>query len=183
MRINLIYARAGNGVIGRNNTLPWHLPEDMAHFKRHTAGCPVVMGRKTWDSLPAKFRPLPGRTNLVVTRQTHWSADGALCAQSLEHALTACAALQPAPADVWVIGGAELYALALGRAHRAVVTEIGQDFEGDTFAPQLGSNWVEVERQAHVASNGLAFAWVTYANTSRCTADRKSTRLNSSHRP
>ena len=169
MRINLIYARARNGVIGRNNTMPWHLPEDMAHFKRHTAGCPVVMGRKTWDSLPAKFRPLPGRTNLVVTRQPHWSADGALRAPSLEHALSACAALQPLPADVWVIGGAELYTLALGHAHRSVVTEIGQDFEGDTFAPQLGRNWVEIERQAQVSSNGLVFAWVTYANTSRCT--------------
>ena len=78
MRIHLIYARARNGVIGRNNTLPWHLPEDMAHFKATTAGCPVVMGRKTWDSLPPKFRPLPGRTNLVVTRQADWSAAGAV---------------------------------------------------------------------------------------------------------
>ena len=112
MRINLIYAQARNGVIGRDNTLPWHLPEDMAHFKRMTAACPVIMGRKTWDSLPAKFRPLPGRTNLVLTRQSDWCADGALHASSLEQALATCLHMQPVPADVWITGGAEIYAQA-----------------------------------------------------------------------
>ena len=77
MPLHLIYARAANGVIGKDNRLPWHIPEDMAHFKQLTQGCPVVMGRKTWDSLPARFRPLPGRTNIVVTRQADWQADGA----------------------------------------------------------------------------------------------------------
>ena len=162
MRINLIYARARNGVIGRNNTLPWHLPEDMAHFKRQTAGCPVIMGRKTWDSLPPKFRPLPGRSNLVVTRQAKWHAEGALPAHSLEQALSACAAMQPAPADVWVIGGAQLNALALPHAHRAIVTELAQDFEGDTFAPQLNADWVETARESHTSSNAMRFAFVTY---------------------
>src|SRR5574343_1074700 len=114
-RLHLIFARAANGVIGRDNTLPWHLPEDLAHFKRTTLGCPVVMGRKTWHSLPPRFRPLPGRTNVVVTRQADWQAPGATPATSLAQALQQCA---QAP-DVWVIGGAQLYALAEPLAHSA----------------------------------------------------------------
>ena len=164
MRVNLIYARARNGVIGRDGGLPWHLPEDMAHFKRMTAGCPVVMGRKTWDSLPAKFRPLPGRTNLVVTRQPAWRAEGAVPATSLERALAICTAIQPAPADVWVIGGAQLYALALPHAHSARVTELAQDFEGDTLAPPLDAGWVETARESHTSANAMQFAFVTYNN-------------------
>ena len=124
MRVNLIYARARNGVIGRDNTLPWHLPEDMAHFKQLTNGWPVIMGRKTWDSLPRKFRPLPGRVNIVITRQTDWVADGAIALPSLAQALTLC----HASSEVWVIGGAQIYALAEPLAHRAEVTEIQQDF-------------------------------------------------------
>ena len=89
-RLHLIYARAANGVIGIKGTMPWHLPEDLAHFKRTTLGCPVIMGRKTWDSIPAKFRPLPGRTNMVVTRQPNWSENGARPAQSLREALQIC---------------------------------------------------------------------------------------------
>jgi dihydrofolate reductase len=87
MRLHLIFARAANGVIGYQGALPWHLPEDLAHFKRSTLGCPVVMGRKTWDSLPARFRPLPGRRNIVVTRQPDWQADGAIGAHSLAQAV------------------------------------------------------------------------------------------------
>ena len=90
MRINLIFARAANGVIGLDGTMPWHLPEDMAHFKQQTAGAPVIMGRKTWDSLPPRFRPLPGRRNIVVTRQPDWHAEGAQRAASLQEALHAC---------------------------------------------------------------------------------------------
>lgn len=157
MRLNLIYARAANGVIGTNNTLPWHLPEDMAHFKRHTTGCPVIMGRKTWDSLPPRFRPLPGRLNLVLTRQTNWQAEGAEHFTKLDDALARCRDF----AEVWVIGGAEIYALALPKAQRVVVTEIAQDFEGDAHAPTLGSKWVETAREAHTAASGLPFAFVT----------------------
>ena len=164
MRVNLIYARARNGVIGRNNTLPWHLPEDMARFKRLTTGCPVIMGRKTWDSLPAKFRPLPGRPNLVVTRQPDWRASGAHAVASLEQALSGCARMQPAPTDVWVIGGAQLFALALRLAHRAMVTELERDFEGDTFAPRLDPHWAETARESLISSNGTRFAFVTYLN-------------------
>jgi dihydrofolate reductase len=162
-RLHLIYARAANGVIGRQGGLPWHLPEDLAHFKRLTRGHPVVMGRKTWESLPPKFRPLPGRANIVVTRQPGWSAQGALRAASIEDAL----ALTPANADVWIIGGAEIYRQALPLAHTAVVTEIDADFEGDAHAPLLGSQWKETARERHVAAGGLAFSFVTYQNTTR----------------
>ncbi len=157
MRLNLIYARAANGVIGKDNTLPWHLPEDMAHFKRHTTGCPVIMGRKTWDSLPPRFRPLPGRLNLVLTRQAGWQAEGAEGFTSLDAALARCRDA----AEVWVIGGAEIYAQALPHAQRVVVTDIARDFEGDAYAPVLGSEWVETGREAHTAASGLPFAFVT----------------------
>lgn len=158
MKLNLILARARNGVIGARNTLPWHLPEDLAHFKRTTLGCPVIMGRKTWDSLPPKFRPLPGRLNVVVTRQPDWSADGAVVAHSLQAACIAC----PPESTAWVIGGAELYAQALALASTAVVTEIDADFEGDAFAPQFGSDWVQTARASHGSSTGLNFSFVTY---------------------
>jgi len=158
MKLNLILARARNGVIGRDNTLPWHLPEDMAHFKRTTLGCPVIMGRKTWDSLPAKFRPLPGRLNVVVTRQPGWAAEGAVVAHSLEAACAAC----PSDSTAWVIGGAELYAQALTLASSAVVTEIDADFEGDAFAPRFGPAWVETSRESQASTNGLTFSFVTY---------------------
>jgi dihydrofolate reductase len=158
MKLNLILARARNGVIGRDNTLPWHLPEDMAHFKRTTLGCPVIMGRKTWDSLPAKFRPLPGRLNVVVTRQPGWAAEGAVVAHSLEAACAAC----PSNSTAWVIGGAELYAQALTLASVAVVTEIDADFEGDAFAPRFGPAWVETSRESQASTNGLTFSFVTY---------------------
>lgn len=158
MPLKLIFARASNGVIGRNNTLPWHLPEDMAHFKRMTLGCPVIMGRKTWESLPAKFRPLPGRLNVVVTRQPDFVAEGAQVAHSIEQAARLC----PTESTAWVIGGAELYAQALPLAVEAVVTEIDAAFEGDAFAPHLGPDWHEVARESHTASQGLAFSFVTY---------------------
>ena len=162
-RINLIYARAANGVIGINGTLPWHLPEDMAHFKRMTMGCPVIMGRKCWDSVPPKFRPLPGRTNIVVTRQAGWNEAGARRASSLAEALSLCGDA----AEVWVIGGGQIYAEAAPLAQRAVVTEIDRDFEGDAHAPTLGSEWHETERASHVSSNGLRFSFVTLERTAR----------------
>ena len=159
MKLHLILARAANGVIGNNNTLPWHLPEDMAHFKRTTLGCPVIMGRKTWDSLPPRFRPLPGRINIVVTRQPDWQAEGALTAHSL---LDACA-LCPLESNAWVIGGAEMYAQALPLASTAVVTEIDADFEGNAFAPKFGPQWTELAREHHTSTTGLSFSVVTYS--------------------
>src|SRR4051812_27548483 len=150
MQIGLIYARAANGVIGKAGTLPWHLPEDLAHFKRVTLGAPVIMGRRTWDSLPPKFRPLPGRRNIVVTRQGDWQAAGAERAPSIPQAVASCAG----EARAWVIGGADLYRQAEPLAQVAVVTEIEQDFEGDAFAPTLGAGWREVGRERHVAASG-----------------------------
>ena len=158
MPINLIFARARNGVIGKDNQLPWHLPEDLAHFKRTTLGQPVIMGRKTWDSLPPKFRPLPGRTNLVVTRQADWQAAGATVAHSLAQAQDLCDPAQ----EVWVIGGAEIYAQALPYARKAVITEIDLTVEGgDAFAPQFGSQWQETAREDHVSAQGLPYRFIT----------------------
>ena len=158
MPLHMIYARARNGVIGKQGQLPWHLPEDLAHFKRTTLGQAVVMGRVTWESLPEKFRPLPGRTNVVVSRQTSFEATGAQVVSSLEAAM----ALFPTNEVVWLIGGAQLYAQALPLVSQIVVTEIDADFEGDAFAPSLSTNdWTETERSSHVSAQGLAYHLVT----------------------
>lgn len=158
-RLNLIYARAANGVIGSNDALPWHLPEDLAHFRRCTSGAPVIMGRRTWDSLPPRFRPLPGRRNIVVTRQAGWAAPGAERAGGLQEAIALCRDA----AEIWVIGGAQIYAAAEPLARRAVVTEIERDFEGDAHAPRLGPEWQETSREPRIAAtDGLRFSFVTY---------------------
>jgi len=158
MPLHMIYARARNGVIGKQGQLPWHLPEDLAHFKRTTQGQAVVMGRVTWESLPEKFRPLPGRTNVVVSRQTTFNANGAKVVSSLEAAM----ALFSSTEVVWLIGGAQLYAQALPLASQIVVTEIDADFEGDAFAPSLSPNdWIETQRSSHVSAQGLGYHLVT----------------------
>ncbi|MDH6595231.1 dihydrofolate reductase [Variovorax sp. TBS-050B] len=161
-RINLIFARAANGVIGIKGTMPWHLPEDMVHFKTQTAGAPVVMGRKTWDSLPERFRPLPGRRNIVITRQDDWKADGAQRVGSLEEAIALCEESQVP--EMWVIGGAQIYAQAEPLASRVVATELARAYDGDAHAPELSpAHWRETKREAHVsAKEGLPFAFVTY---------------------
>ena len=158
MPLHMIYARARNGVIGKQGQLPWHLPEDLAHFKRTTLGQAVVMGRVTWESLPEKFRPLPGRTNVVVSRETSFEATGAQVVSSLEAAM----ALFPTNEVVWLIGGAQLYSQALPLVSQIVITEIDADFEGDAFAPSLSTNdWTETERSSHVSAQGLAYHLVT----------------------
>jgi dihydrofolate reductase len=161
MQLGLVYARAANGVIGRDGGLPWHLPEDLAHFKAVTLGAPVIMGRRTWDSLPPKFRPLPGRRNIVVTRQADWRSAGAESAASLESAIALCKDADRA----WIIGGAQLYAQAVALAQVAEVTEIEQDVDGDAFAPTLGPAWHEVARERHRSAAGLPFSFVTYQQT------------------
>ena len=158
MHINLIYARAANGIIGKDGTMPWHLPEDLAHFKQLTQGCPVVMGRKTWDSLPPRFRPLPGRSNIVITRQPDWTGSGAQRVSSLTEALQLCGHAE----TVWVMGGAQIYAQALPLAHRVEVTEIERDFDGDAYAPVLGPEWLKTAGERHVSANGLPFSFATY---------------------
>ena len=159
MEIALIYARAANGVIGHNGTMPWHLPEDLAHFKQLTQGHPVIMGRKTWDSLPARFRPLPGRSNIVITRQDNWHEIGTQRASSMREALLF--AEQTGSTTAWIMGGAQIYAQALPLATRIEMTEIAQDFAGDAHAPTLGPEWLETARTSHVAANGLPYHFVT----------------------
>jgi dihydrofolate reductase len=161
MQLNLIWAQARNGVIGHQGKLPWHLSEDMAHFKAKTAGCCVIMGRKTWDSLPPKFRPLPGRMNVVVTRQPDWQVDGALRAASLEEAIALC----PPEKGVWIIGGADIYAQALPLALIAEVTELDMDVQGDAFAPTFGPGWTKTVGAPQVSSKGINFSFNTYRNS------------------
>jgi dihydrofolate reductase len=164
MQINAIWAQDKNRVIGKNGVMPWHLPEDLAHFKRTTLGHPVVMGRKTWDSLPAKFRPLPGRMNVVissdaVTRE-NLKKNGTSPAENLREALSICE--QTGSKEVWVIGGAQIYAQALPMARKLVITYIDAEFEGDAFAPELDSSWREAERNESMAANGIYLSFVTY---------------------
>jgi dihydrofolate reductase len=158
MPLHLIYARARNNVIGLQGDLPWHLPEDLAHFKRTTLGQPVVMGRITWESIPEKFRPLPGRSNVVVSRQSNYPATGATVVNSLQAALALFAPDQV----VWLIGGAQLYAQGLPLASQVVVTEIDADFEGDAHAPLLSADWQEQSRSTHTSAQGLNYSVVTW---------------------
>jgi dihydrofolate reductase len=157
LQIGLIYARAANGVIGKDGTMPWHLPEDLAHFKQLTQGWPVIMGRKTWDSLPPRFRPLPGRRNIVLTRQPDWQAAGAETAGDLAQALRLCGQA----GQVWVIGGGQIYAQAEPLAQRIELTEIERDFDGDAHAPPLGVGWKETARTAGVSAQGLRYSFVS----------------------
>lgn len=160
MTLSLVAAVARGGVIGRGGTIPWRLPEDMAHFRAVTMGHPVVMGRRTWDSLPERFRPLPGRRNIVVTRNPTWQADGAERAGSVDEALL----LVEDDAQVFVIGGAEVYAAALPLADELVLTEIDLQVEGDVFFPPWDRDaFTEVERRPGVSRDGTPLAFVTYA--------------------
>lgn len=158
-RITLVAAVARDGAIGRDNALLWHLPEDLARFKALTLGKPVIMGRKTWDSLPPRFRPLPGRRNLVVSRSTG-ELDGADVFPSLEAALAACAG----EAEVCVIGGSEIYALALPHAHRLALTEVDAVFpDADRHFPSWPrERFVESGREAHASAAGLHYQFVDY---------------------
>ena len=160
--LSLIAAVARNGAIGKGNALLWHEPEDQKHFRRVTLGCPVIMGRKTWDSLPARFRPLPGRRNLVITRDPGWRADGAEAVASLDAAL---ALLSGAP-KAFVIGGAEIYALALPRADELILTEIDADLAGDTFFPSWDrQRFAVAAREPHIGAHGVGYSFVTYKST------------------
>jgi dihydrofolate reductase len=155
----LIAAVARNGAIGRGNELIWREPLDQQHLRRVTMGCPVVMGRKTWDSLPERFRPLPGRRNIVVTRNPALPAEGAETAASLPDAL---ALLTEAP-KVFVLGGGELYAQALPLADELVLTEIDADLDGDVFFPAWErSAFDEVSRDVQRTQLGGTFAFVEY---------------------
>ncbi len=156
MRLKLIVAYAKNRTIGRDNTLAWKLPGDLAHFKRTTLGCPIIMGRKTWDSLG---RPLPGRKNIVITRDVSKAIAGVDFVTSLPSALD----LVRDAEQVFVIGGAQIYQQALPLADSVIATEIQADIEGDAFfAPLDPTLWVECSRAPQPAENGLAYDLVEY---------------------
>lgn len=158
-RLTLIAAVAKNGVIGDGNALPWHLPEDLRHFKALTTGHAVIMGRKTWDSLPKRFRPLPDRLNIVMTRDPSYAAEGATVVHSMVEALAAAA-----DHNAFVIGGAELYAHALPLADRLELTELAREFPGDAFFPEVDpADWLETARTTQHAAAGFDFDFVSYA--------------------
>jgi dihydrofolate reductase len=161
MKLSLIAAVARNGAIGRDNDLLWQNPLDQKHFRQTTMGCPVIMGRRTWDSLPARFRPLPGRRNIVVTRNAQWQDTGAEVAHSLDEAVALLADVPRA----FVIGGGELYAQAVAQADELVLTEVDADFDADTFFPTWDrAAFHEVARETHAAATAtdVGFAFVTY---------------------
>jgi dihydrofolate reductase len=157
MSISLIWAQAANGTIGDRGALPWRLPEDQQLFKRLTIGATVVMGRATWESLPASVRPLPGRRNVVLTRDRSWTAPGAAVVHSLPEALSGVG-----DDEVWVIGGATVNAEALPVADRIVRTDIDASYDGDAHAPALDAGWVVVDRDPpsgwHGSTTGLRYA-------------------------
>lgn len=165
MKIKMIWAQSYmDKVIGANGSIPWHVPEDMAHFKEMTAGATVLMGRKTWESLPERFRPLPGRKNIVLTRQAGYSAPGAEVWNELPWPVAPGAAIwTPDPEEtLWVIGGAELYELMLPLAEEVVVTEVNVAVIGDTFAPSLKTwDWDGDFGPWRISSKGLDYRFVT----------------------
>lgn len=155
-RIGLIWAQARDGVIGLGGQMPWHLPEDLAHFRAVTTGCRVVMGRRTWESIPARFRPLPDRENVVVTRDASWTAAGAIVAHSIESALEHS---EP----IWVMGGGEIYAQAIAHASTLEVTEIDLEVAGDTRAPAIPAGFGAGEAGPwQTAAGGIRYRFVRY---------------------
>ena len=161
--VGLVWAQTTAGVIGKDGDMPWHLPEDLKHFTKLTTGHPVIMGRKTWLSFPAKYRPLPGRTNIVITRQENWGstpeAEGAVVVKSLDDALLE-SQFVPGGGTVWILGGGEIFAQSVDIADVAVITFIDSEADGDTYAPELGYEW---ENSANEPRKG----WLTSANGTR----------------
>ena len=153
--IGLIWAEAAGGVIGAEGGMPWHVPEDLAHFKEITLTAPVVMGRKTWDSLPERFRPLPGRENIVITRQQDWQADGARRAADLAGAIRGLA-------KVWIIGGAEIFAQVIGQADRLEVTELALEVAGDAYAPSKKGWRLIDEGEWQTSRTGIRYRFLGY---------------------
>jgi dihydrofolate reductase len=160
VKVGLVWAQAADGVIGAGGGLPWHLPEDLAHFRELTTGTTVVMGRRTWESLPERFRPLPGRRNVVLTRDPGFEAPGAEVVTSVDEAL------RSSHGPVWVVGGASVYAAAVDLAEVAVVTEVDVVVDGDTWAPRLDDRWSVTHRDPeagwHTSRTGLRYRVVTH---------------------
>ena len=165
--LGMIWAEARGGVIGEAGDMPWSLPEDMARFRAITMGHPVVMGRRTWESFPPRFRPLPGRENIVITRDADYEARGARVVPGLDAALALAEDLAAAGAgEAWVVGGGQVYRDALARADRLEVTEIDLDARGDTRAPRVDASWREVARAPEEgwleSRTGLRYRYRTY---------------------
>lgn len=161
--LGMIWAQSRNGVIGRDGGLPWHLPEDLAHFRATTGSDAVIHGRASWDALPPRFRPLPGRRNIVLTRSRAFQAPGAEVVHSLGAALELLDG-----ADAWVCGGGQVYAEAMAFADLLVVSEIDTDVQGDTHAPPIGAQWGLPEVGSWIESRtGLRFRVLTYRRASR----------------
>jgi dihydrofolate reductase len=155
--LGLIWAQSSSGVIGRAGGIPWRLPEDQARFKQITLGHTVVMGRLTWESLPSTVRPLPGRTNVVLTRKADYMADGAAVVSTLEDVLT--------DDEIWVIGGEQIYRLALPLASRCEVTEVEIGLEredGDAVAPVLDETWLGGADEWRTSRSGLRYRFLSY---------------------
>lgn len=154
--LSTIVAIANKRVIGVNNTLPWHLPEDLKRFRALTMGHHIIMGRKTYESLG---RLLPGRTTVIVTRNTHYKVEGAFIANSLQEAIALCGGDD----EAFLIGGAELYQDGLKLSNKLYITEISLAVEGDAYFPEYQlEEWVESSREAHTSAQGLNFSYVTY---------------------
>lgn len=161
MKVSLIVAMADNNAIGVDNQLPWHLPADLKYFKAVTMGKPIIMGRKTFESIG---RPLPGRQNIVITRNQDWSSDGVTIVRSTEQAVAAASPVD----EVMVIGGAEIYRAMLPSVNKLYVTEVALSVEGDAFFPNIDpAEWQEVSREPHAAeADKPAYAFVTYERVS-----------------
>lgn len=154
--VGLIWAQSRLGVIGADGGIPWRLPEDQARFKQITMGHTVIMGRRTWESLPATVRPLPGRPNIVLTRDPFFEPDGALAVGSVDAALAA------SDEEPWVIGGGEIYRVLLPLATRCEVTEIDVDTDGDAYAPELDETWIVEESDWLTSKSGLRYRFLSY---------------------
>ncbi|WP_150951763.1 dihydrofolate reductase [Microbacterium testaceum] len=162
-RVGLVWAQAHGGVIGADGGMPWHVPEDLAHFRAVTGSRDVIMGRRTWESLPPRFRPLPGRRNIVVTRSEAWADDGAERAASLDDALA-----RARGGEVWVIGGGRLYAEAIHRADVVELTRLDVEVDGDTFAPSIDGWTLETADPTegwNTSSSGIRYRFETYRRT------------------
>jgi len=164
MKVSLIVAVSENGVIGKDNDLIWHLPNDMRFFKKTTMGHHVIMGRKNFESIPHKYRPLPNRTNVVITKQEDYKAEGCVVVNSIEAALEV--AKQNGDSEPFIIGGGQIYKIALKNnlVDRVYLTKIHHAFDGDTFFPELNSDWEEVNKVENKADekHGYDYDFITY---------------------
>lgn len=156
MRISIIAAMAKNRVIGCNNALPWHLPEDLKHFRQLTMGHPILMGRRTFESIG---KPLPGRTSIVISRNRDFDFPGVKAASSIPEAIALCGDSE----EIFFIGGGELYRQAIGLANRIYLTEIQSEFEGDAYFPEIDAGkWREISREKRASESGMAFDFAVY---------------------